>query len=68
MQEELKYWLPFRSDHGEIWVEGPYETRDQAMAAREHAKLAIRLPSKYGVPFTASTKEEAEKRANVFVP
>ncbi|MGB6063624.1 MAG: hypothetical protein WBG50_02385 [Desulfomonilaceae bacterium] len=67
MNNELKYWLPFRSDHGDIWVEGPYETRDIAMASREHAKLSVTSPSRYGVPFLASTKEEAEKKADLFV-
>ena len=67
MTDELKYWLPFMTAHGEIWLEGPFETREEAMAARDRAKLTVFPPEKYGSPFPASTEEEALKGAPTFV-
>ena len=63
-----KYRIPFQADSGAIWVEGPFGTDDNAMAERERAKRDIRLPSKYGVPFSADNKEEAEKKAKTYLP
>ncbi len=67
MEQKLKYWLPFESGSGEIWVEGPYDTYERAKAARKKAKLDIGPQAKCGAPLVAATKEEAEKRARSFV-
>jgi len=63
----MKYWMPFQSDHGDIWVEGPYNTRDEALQARESAKRHVLPPSKYGIPFPAASREDAEKNAKPYV-
>ena len=65
--EREGYWIPFASIHGEIWVEGAYPTMDAAMIARESAKSVVTPPARYGVPFFADSKEEALKRASLFV-
>jgi len=63
----MKYWLPFSADSGAIWIEGPFETREQAMAEREKAKSQISPLSKVGSPFVADNKDDALKRAHLFL-
>ena len=67
MDKEQKYWLAFKGENGNIWVEGPYPDHDTAMAERQRAKLAIRWPGAVSAPMVASSKQEAEERAKFFV-
>jgi len=62
-----KYWFPCKSIHGSIWVEGPYDTRDKANAEREYAKGDVLPPAVVGTVFLAANKEEALKRAPIFI-
>jgi hypothetical protein len=56
--DKLKYYFGFRVINPvSSWaVQGPYDTKDQAMAARERAKA---WDAHVTTPFMASSKEEA---------
>lgn len=64
----MPYWIAFRSAQGAAYVEGPYETRDAAVVEREKAQCWIVPEAKCGGVFSAASREEAERRAELFVP
>lgn len=66
-QNEDKFWFACKSIHGDIWIEGPFNTREQALVARENAKLEVVFPAVVGTVFVAATKEEALERASLFI-
>ncbi len=68
MNKEAGYWFPWQNDSGDIRLDGPWSTKEKAMAERESAKPYILPPSGCGVPFYAATKEEAERNAKLWLP
>jgi hypothetical protein len=57
------YWFKFRQTRprppGDWVVCGPYRTMDEAKTARNQAKA---YDSEVGIPFSAETKTEAERK------
>lgn len=66
MDKDQKYWLAFKGENGNIWVED-FPDHDTAIAERQRAKLAIRWPGAVSPPYVASSKQEAEERGKFFV-
>ena len=64
-QTEWKYYFGFRvrNPTGSWVVQGPYDTNDQAKAARESAKA---WDAQVTVPFVARSKDEALQKCDVF--
>lgn len=64
-QGELKYYFGFRVTNpvGSWVVQGPYDTNDQAMAARERAKAS---DAHVTTPFVAGSKDEALPKCDIF--
>jgi hypothetical protein len=60
------YWLPLESSDGQLWIEGPYSTNEEAMAQRKRVSRYMSPPAKYGIPFTAASQAEAKMRARFF--
>jgi hypothetical protein len=63
--DELKYYFGFRvlRPTGSWVVQGPFDTNDQAKAARERAKA---WDVHVTTPFLASSKEEALPKCDIF--
>jgi RPA family protein len=63
--DELKHYFGFRviDPVGSWVVYGPYDTNDQAKAAREEAKAS---DANVTAPFVASSKEEALTKCDIF--
>jgi hypothetical protein len=64
-RDELKYYFGFRviNPVGSWVVQGPYDTNDQAMAARERAKAS---DAHVTTPFVARSKDEALPKCDIF--
>jgi len=67
MAEEMKYYFGFRQTSpappGQWVICGPYETRDEAISARQNSRA---WDCQITVPFVASSEEEAENRVHLF--
>lgn len=63
--DKAKYYFGFRviNPAGSWVVQGPYDTNDQAKAAREGAKA---WDAHVTVPFLASSKDEALTKCHIF--
>lgn len=61
----LKYYFGFRviNPVGSWVVQGPFDTNDQAMAARERAKAS---DAHVTAPFVARSKDEALPKCDIF--
>ena len=64
---EQGYWFPWKTDSGHLMLEGPWGTKEEAIKERERAKPFIEPPSKYGVPFYAESRKDAEEQANIHI-
>jgi hypothetical protein len=63
--DEWKYYFGFRviNPVGSWVLYGPYDTHDQAMAARERAKAS---DAHVTTPFVAKSKDEALPKCDIF--
>lgn len=65
MSDEL-YWLPYQVRPGGTLIAlGPFNTREDAMRERDRIKREA-TNDYYGIPFLASSKEEAAARVHLF--
>jgi len=62
------YWISFRiHEPGYSYVvRGPFNTREEAMLAREVMRNSAALNEHVGIPFIASSEKEALERAHLF--
>jgi hypothetical protein len=66
MDNDQGYMLAFKGENGNISVEA-FRDHDTAMAERQRAILSIRWPGAVSPPYVASSKQEAEERAKLYV-